>query len=118
MSHHDKELENKINTEAQASADLDAENHLRQSRRRLLTMLGVGLAGAYVAPTLFSLGQAQAGDWRNSYSRPSYSRPSYSHPSYSGPNDYEYRPRERVSEYSDNPISILEDVLFGTQKPY
>lgn len=47
----------------------------RRRRRRLLATLGVGLAGAYVAPTLFSLGQAQAG------SRPSYSRPSYSRPS-------------------------------------
>ncbi|TDR52695.1 hypothetical protein DFP85_11119 [Halomonas ventosae] len=52
----------------------------RRRRRRLLATLGAGLAGAYVAPTLFSLGQAQAGS-RPSYSRPSHSRPSYSRPS-------------------------------------
>lgn len=52
----------------------------RRRRRRLLATLGVGLAGAYVAPTLFSLGQVQAGS-RPSHSRPSHSRPSYSRPS-------------------------------------
>lgn len=52
----------------------------RRRRRRLLATLGAGLAGAYVAPTLFSLGQVQAGS-RPSHSRPSYSRPSYSRPS-------------------------------------
>lgn len=59
----------------------------RQSRRRLLATLGVGMAGAYVAPTLFTLGQAQAhqGRSRPSHSRPSHSRPSYSRPSYSRP---------------------------------
>ena len=69
----------------------------RLSRRRLLATLGVGIAGAYVAPTLFSLGHAHADHdtygrrrygsdgSRPSYSRPSYSRPSYSRPSYSRP---------------------------------
>ena len=70
-------------------------------RRKLLAALGLGGVAAYVAPTLFSLGQAQA--WyeegivieigsrrhrrqrRGSYSRPSYSRGSYSRPSYSRP---------------------------------
>lgn len=104
-------------TEPQAK-DID---NVRQSRRRLLTMIGAGLAGAYVAPTLFSIGQAQAGDWRNSYSypsysRPSYSRPSYSRPSYSRPSGYDYRRRDRLREYSDDPIRILEDVIFGTTK--
>ena len=115
MSHQDNELENKEHAAAQVSASAADDN--RQSRRRLLTLIGVGLAGAYVAPTLFSLGQAQAGDGRNSYSRPSYSRPSYSRPSYSHPSGYEYRSREheRVREYMEDPIRILEDVIFGTQ---
>lgn len=64
----------------------------RKRRRRLLATLGAGIAGAYVAPTLFTVGQAHA--WhepargrgsRASRSRPSYSRPSYSRPSYSRP---------------------------------
>lgn len=114
MPDQDNELKNNKLASPQVNASVAEDN--RQSRRRLLTMLGVGLAGAYVAPTLFSLGQAQAGDWRNSYSRPSYSRPSYSRPSYSHPSGYEYRSRERIRDYTDNPISILEDVIFGTQK--
>lgn len=72
--------------------DLESpEEQKRRSRRRLLATLGMGIAGAYVAPTLFSLGQAQAQAHafsrrsRPSYSRPSYSRPSYSRPSYSRP---------------------------------
>ncbi|WP_181421931.1 hypothetical protein [Halomonas sp. LBP4] len=73
--------------------DTTPDEGKRLNRRRLLATLGVGIAGAYVAPTLFSLGQAQA--WhdeprdrryrRSGYSRPSYSRPSYSRPSYSRP---------------------------------
>lgn len=86
----------------------------RQRRRRLLAALGTGLAGAYVAPTLFSVGQAQAGDSRPSYSRPSYSRPSYSRPTrpsrYRGP--YR-RERRRLQEYEDEPVRILEDILLG-----
>ncbi|GAB2713184.1 hypothetical protein [Halomonas garicola] len=78
----------------------------RQRRRRLLAALGTGLAGAYVAPTLFSVGQARAG---GSYSRPSYSRPS--RPSrYRGP--YR-RERRRLHEYEDEPVRILEDILLG-----
>ncbi len=66
------------------------EEGKRLSRRRLLATLGVGIAGAYVAPTLFSLGQAHAWhdeprDRRSGYSHPSHSRPSYSRPSYSRP---------------------------------
>lgn len=90
----------------------DAE-HTRQTRRRLLTMIGAGLAGAYVAPTLFSIGQVQAGSWSSSYSYPSYSRPSYSRPS-----RYDYRPRERVREYTEDPIRILEDAILGPQRRY
>ena len=76
-----------------------SDDQKRQRRRRLLAALGAGIVGAYVAPTLFSLGQAQAqhapGHFRNNHvppghakrrhSRPSYSRPSYSRPSYSRP---------------------------------
>ncbi|MBU3824003.1 MAG: hypothetical protein H9917_04165 [Candidatus Oceanisphaera merdipullorum] len=141
MPHQDNELENKEVIDTKVSPDAAAND--RQSRRRLLTMIGVGLAGAYVAPTLFSLGQAHAGDWRNSYSRPSYSRPSYSRPSYSRPSysrpsysrpsysrpsysrpsysrpsGYEYRHRERAREYTEDPISILEDAIFGTKNRY
>ena len=121
MSHHDNELENqKKAAKLDKAAVTEKNNEHQASRRRLLTMIGVGLAGAYVAPTLFSLGQAQAGDWRNSYSRPSYSRPSYSRPSYSRPSGYEYHRRrdqahERVREYTEDPIRILEDAIFGTQ---
>ncbi|WNK21124.1 hypothetical protein P1P91_05460 [Halomonas piscis] len=83
----------------------------RKRRRRLLAALGTGLAGAYVAPTLFSVGQAQAGGRWSSYSRPSYSRPSYSRPSrYRGP--YR-RERRRLREYEDEPVRILEDILLG-----
>lgn len=79
-------------------------------------MLGVGIAGAYVAPTLFSVGQAQAWHRGSSYSRPSYSRPSYSHPSYSRPSHYEYRRRERLREYTDDPLIILEEAILGPQR--
>ncbi|MCE0731245.1 hypothetical protein LWH48_00310 [Halomonas sp. G15] len=85
MSHHDHEIE-------------AAETH-RRRRRRLLATLGVGLAGAYVAPTLFSVGQAQAWDGRRR-SRPSRSRPSWSRPSRSRPSRYDgaYRRHERARQ--------------------
>ncbi len=98
-----------------AEADTTAERH-RTRRRRLLAALGTGLAGAYVAPTLFSVGQARAGD---SYSRPSYSRPSYSRPSYSRPSHPSgyrgpyRRERRRLRDYEDDPVRIIEDVLLG-----
>ena len=74
---------------------LSSDDQKRQRRRRLLAALGAGIVGAYVAPTLFSLGQAQAqhapghfrgnhvppGHAKRRHSRPSYSRPSYSRPS-------------------------------------
>ncbi|PWV82847.1 hypothetical protein [Halomonas sp. A11-A] len=84
----------------------DTENpneRKRQSRRRLLASLGIGIAGAYVAPTLFSLGQAQAQHSRRSrpsFSRPGYSRPSYSRPSYSRPSGG-YRRDRRDGVYRD-----------------
>ncbi|WP_017430866.1 hypothetical protein [Vreelandella jeotgali] len=82
----------------------------RQRRRRLLAALGTGMAGAYVAPTLFSVGQARAS---SSYSSISYSRPSYSRPSYSRPSGYEGNHRRRVREYKDDPTLILEDIILG-----
>lgn len=104
MSQHDNELENKAATNPKLES---ADDH-RQRRRRLLTSLGVGLVGAYVAPTLFSVGQAQA--WHSSYSRPSYSRYSYSRPSRY---DHYRRERSRLREYNDDPLLILEDVILG-----
>lgn len=109
MTHHDKELDDKAVTDT-AVDDSDAPC---PQRRRLLGMLGVGLAAAYVAPTLFSVGQAEAGyryNKRGSYSRPSYSRPSYS--KYSG-YDYRGRERKRLREYRKDPVLILEDVILG-----
>lgn len=91
----------------------------RRRRRRLLAALGTGMAGAYVAPTLFSVGQARAGDSGPSYSRPSYSRTSYSRPSYSRPSrpsghrGPHRRERRRLQEYEDEPVRILEDILLG-----
>lgn len=118
--HDDKEQGDK----EQDDTAVEAASSHRQRRRRLLAVLGTGLAGAYVAPTLFSVGQARAGDrWerhsRPSYSRPSYSRPSYSRPSYSRPSrpsgyrgPYR-RERSRLREYEDDPVRIIEDVLLG-----
>lgn len=78
----------------------------RRSRRQVLARLGLGAAALYVAPTLLSLNQAEARDYRRSrprYSRPSYSRPSYSRPSYSRPSysrpSYS-RPRHKRPHYS------------------
>jgi len=95
----------------------------RQSRRRLLASLGLGIAGAYVAPTLFSLGQAQAqhGGGRSrpsysrpSYSRPSYSRPSYSRPSYSRPSGGYRRDRRDVYHYREDDRSGVRLVISVT----
>ncbi|MFB9146241.1 hypothetical protein ACFFU2_06870 [Halomonas alkalicola] len=92
-----------------AQRDTESPNERkRQSRRRLLATLGIGIAGAYVAPTLFSLGQAQAQHSRRSrpsfsrpgYSRPSFSRPGYSRPSYSRPSGG-YRRDRRDGVYRD-----------------
>lgn len=112
----------------------------RRRRRKLLATLGLGLAGAYVAPTLFSLGQAQAQAWDgHGYrrSRPSRSRPSYSWPSRSRPSRYyghrrhddhrRYEDRRywgrderydrhvyrRVDDYRDDPVRLVEDLIFG-----
>lgn len=105
----------------------------KRQRRKLLATLGLGLAGAYVAPTLFSLGQAQAWD-EHGYrrSRPSRSRPSYSRPSRSRPSRYHGHRRRhtdrrywgrherydrhvyrRVEDYRDDPVRLVEDLIFG-----
>ncbi|CAH1044352.1 hypothetical protein [Halomonas sp. TD01] len=66
--------------------EADSLLNKRRSRRQVLASLGLGAAALYVAPTLISMGQAEAREHhhsRSSYSRPSYSRPSYSRPSYS-----------------------------------
>lgn len=107
MSKYDNELKNKAAT----SQELENTDDQRQRRRRLLTSLGVGLVGAYVAPTLFSVGQAQA--WHSSYSRPSSFRYSYSRPSRY---DHYRRERSRLREYNDDPLLILEDVILGTRR--
>ena len=109
MSHHDKKLENKVIAPAQA----EVADEPCQQRRRLLGLLGMGIAAAYVAPTLFSVGQAEAGNRynkRGSYSRANYSRPRYS--KYSG-YDYRGRERSRIREYKKDPVLILEDVILG-----
>lgn len=124
MSYHDHER--------------DALDQHRQRRRRLLACLGAGVAGAYVAPTLFSVGQAQA--W-HPHSHPSRSRPSWSRPSRSRPSRYdgahrrhkqarhkhhhyyrddrhrshrEYqRDRRRLRDYREDPVTIIEDIILG-----
>lgn len=70
------------------SNEADSLLNKRRSRRQVLASLGLGAAALYVAPTLFSMGQAEAREHHHSrsrYSRPSYSRPRYSRPSYSRP---------------------------------
>ena len=109
MSDHDNELDNKELT----SSTPEISDKPCQQRRRLLAMLGVGIATAYVAPTLFSVGEAEARDRydrrgrngkRGSYSRGSYSRGSY---------DYRGRERSRLRDYHNDPVLILEDVILG-----
>lgn len=54
-----------------------------RSRRQVLASLGLGAAALYVAPTLLSMGQAEARGKKRS--KPSYSRPSHSRPHHSRP---------------------------------
>lgn len=135
MSQHEEGIENRNQDDRplQESAPEASESY-RQSRRRLLTTLGMGIAGAYVAPTLFSVGQANAQAWdrrydsstgatrHRSYQRGKYgrghSRPSYSRPSYSRPSGYDHRRRERsrIREYTEDPILIIEDAILGPPK--
>lgn len=68
------------------SNEADSLLNKRRSRRQVLASLGLGAATLYVAPTLFSMGQAEAREHHHSrsrYSRPSYSRPRYSRHSHS-----------------------------------
>lgn len=70
------------------SNEADSLLNKRRSRRQVLASLGLGAAALYVAPTMFSMGQAEAREHHHSrsrYSRPSYSRPRYSRHSYSRP---------------------------------
>tara|TARA_R110002049_G_scaffold187711_2_gene355988 strand:- start:205 stop:642 length:438 start_codon:yes stop_codon:yes gene_type:complete len=101
----------------------------RRSRRQVLASLGFGAAALYVAPTLLSMGQAEAHDRghsrpnghhhqrpgrgraKHSHSRPSYSRPHYARPDYSRP-DYS-RP-----EYSRNGYSSSPYPHHGESRPY
>ena len=101
----------------------------RRSRRQVLASLGFGAAALYVAPTLLSMGQAEAHDRgysrpnghhhqrpgrgraKHSHSRPSYSRPHYARPDYSHP-DYS-RP-----EYSRNGYSRSPYPDHGDSRPY
>lgn len=105
MSDHNNPLENKDLT----NNELDASEQPCPQRRRLLTLLGVGIATAYVAPTLFSVGEAEARGWRgDGRNRGSYRRGSYSRAS-----GYDGRRRSRIREYSEDPVLILEDVILG-----
>ncbi|AZM96194.1 hypothetical protein EI420_11105 [Vreelandella venusta] len=68
------------------SNEADSLLNKRRSRRQVLASLGLGAAALYVAPTLSSMGQAEAREHHHSrsrYSRSSYSRPRYSRHSHS-----------------------------------
>ena len=68
------------------SNEADSLLNKRRSRRQVLASLGLGAAALYVAPTLSSMGQAEAREHhpsRSRYSRSSYSRPRYSRHSHS-----------------------------------
>nr|WP_298965709.1 hypothetical protein [uncultured Halomonas sp.] len=112
----------------------------RRSRRQVLASLGFGAAALYVAPTLLSMGQAEAHDRghsrpnghhhqrpgrgraKHSHSRPSHSRPSYSRPSharseYSRP--HYSRPHYARPEYSRPDYSRPEYSRNGySRSPY
>ncbi|MEZ2721318.1 hypothetical protein ACBP46_07785 [Paenalcaligenes hominis] len=96
-------------------------NEKKQRRRRLLSSIGIGMLGAYVAPTFFTVGEAQA-QWRRqrSYSHPSYSRyrRSYSYSySYSAPSYRALqRQRSRIRDYAEDPLLIIEDAITGSRK--
>lgn len=99
------------NQENENNATID-----QQRRRRLLTSLGLGVLGAYVAPTLFTVGEAQA-QRRGSYSGPRYPQwqgGSYSY-SYSYPRGRS-RNRSRIRDYTEDPLLILEDAIIGSQR--
>lgn len=109
MSSHDKQLDRKgLNSPQQTEPDCPCPQ-----RRRLLAMLGMGIAATYVAPTLFSVGQAEA---RNRHGKHgSYVQERYSRSSYSWPSGYDgrRRMRSRLREYQEDPVLILEDVILN-----
>ncbi len=110
MSDHD----NESGAKERINSTLDGADTACQQRRRLLTMLGVGIATVYVAPTLFSVGKAQAWDWgADRRQRGSYNRGSYNRGSYSRGSGYDGHRRSRIREYSEDPVLILEDVILG-----
>lgn len=88
------------------SNEADSLLNKQRSRRQVLASLGLGAAALYVAPTLFSMGQAEAREHHHSrsrYSRPSYSRPRYSRHSYSRPSYSRHsysRPRYSKTKHS------------------
>lgn len=109
-----KEQSNPLENKKPIDNNAVDSSHPCPQRRRLLTMLGVGIATAYIAPTLFSVGEAQARSWRNEgRHRGSYKRGSYSRGSYSWASGYEGRRRSRIREYTEDPVLILEDVIYG-----
>ncbi len=77
-------------------------------------MLGAGIVAAYFAPTLFSVGAAQAWDRRDQRNKHG-KRGSYFRASYSRINSYDYRGRERsrLRDYQNDPVLILKDVILG-----
>lgn len=117
VSDHD----NNVETKQLPEQIQDATDKPCPQRRRLLSILGVGIAAAYVAPTLFSVGEAQARGWRGdrgghgSYNRGSYynNRGSYKNRSYSRASGYDGQRRSRIREYSEDPVLIIEDVILG-----
>ena len=109
MTNHDNQTENKA-----LDVEVSATEQPCPQRRRLLTMLGVGIVSAYVAPTLFSVGEAEARGWHEGRKkRGSYNRGSYYRGSYSRASGYDGRRRSRIREYSEDPVLILEDVILG-----
>lgn len=108
-----KNTNKNTNEENENKTAIEKQQH---RRRRLLTSLGLGVLGAYVAPTLFTVGEAQA-QRRGSYSRPNYPRRyagSYSY-SYSYPRGRS-RNRSRIRDYTEDPLLILEDAIIGSRK--
>lgn len=81
------------------SNEADSLLNKRRSRRQVLASLGLGVAALYVAPTLSSMGQAEAREHsRSRYSRSSYSRPRYSRHGHSRP--HYSKPRHSRPHYS------------------
>lgn len=88
----------------------------RRSRRQVLMAMGFGAAALYVAPTLVSIGQAEARgrhSSRYSYSRPSHphghhSRPGRSRHHHSHSQHHKYYSRPQRSRYARSSRSRWE----------